>query len=109
MTSINTAFSNAVGTLVLGEVADRMATAANFAQMGFQLGVMLNGAFQPAAPAFSASMPQDGKATVDLGDGYTLEINEANSEFVVRDADGNVTQIWGARHFNCNGQHVGDF
>ncbi|MGN6063972.1 MULTISPECIES: DUF1521 domain-containing protein [Brevundimonas] len=109
MTNINTAFSTAVGTLALGAVADRMATAANFAQMGFQLGVMLNGAFQPAAPAFSASMPQDGKATVDLGDGYTLEINEANSEFVVRDADGNVTQIWGDPHFNYNGQHIGDF
>jgi hypothetical protein len=109
MTNINTAFSNAVGALALSAVADRMATASNFTQMAFQMGTMLAGAFQPAAPSFSASMPQDGKATVDLGDGYTLEINEANSEFVVRDAQGNVTQIWGDPHFNYNGQHVGDF
>lgn len=109
MTNINTAFSNAVSTLVLGSVADQLATASNFTQMAFQLGTILGGAFQPAAPSFSATMPQDGKATVDLGDGYTLEINEANSEFVVRDAQGNVTQIWGDPHFNYNGQHVGDF
>ena len=109
MTSINTAFSNAAGALVLGAVANRLATASNFTQMAFQLGTIMGGVFQPAAPSFSATMPQDGKATFDLGDGYTLEINEANSEFVVRDADGNVTQIWGDPHFNYNGQHVGDF
>ena len=62
-----------------------------FSAMQFTLGAMVAGLFQPA-PAqqpFTASMPGEGKAEIDIGDGYTLSINEASSEIIVRDADGN--------------------
>ncbi|MEM8826537.1 MAG: DUF1521 domain-containing protein [Pseudomonadota bacterium] len=63
----------------------------------------------PAAPSWTASMPKDGKATVDLGDGYTMDLNEASSEIVIRDGDGNVTRIWGDPHVDVNGTRSGDF
>lgn len=108
MTNIN-AFSATANAVALTQFGAELGRAFNFAVMGFQLGQLSAGAFQPSGPAFSAIMPQDGKATVDLGDGYTLEINEANSEFVVKDGDGNVTKVWGDPHFDYNGQRVGDF
>ncbi len=63
----------------------------------------------PAAQPWTATMPQNGKATVDLGDGYTMELNEHSSEIVIRDGDGNVTRIWGDPHVDVNGQRSGDF
>jgi hypothetical protein len=79
--------------------------------MQFTLGLMTGGFFQaaPSQPKFTAAMPESGKAEIDLGDGNTLSINEAGSEIVVRDADGNATRIWGDPHVDYNGKHIGDF
>ena len=63
----------------------------------------------PAVEPFTATMPQNGRASVDLGDGYTMTLNERSSEIVVTDADGNKTRIWGDPHVDVNGRRVGDF
>ncbi len=63
----------------------------------------------PGADPWTATMPQDGRASVDLGDGYTLEINERRSQMIIRDGDGNETDIWGDPHVDVNGQRIGDF
>ncbi len=110
MTTINNAISNAVNSALLVELGAELGQLMNFGgQVSIQPGLTTGGSFQPAAPAFTASMGAQGKAEVDLGDGYTLSIDERNSEIVVRDADGNVTRIWGDPHFEHNGRHVGDF
>ena len=64
---------------------------------------------EPSVPPFTATMPQDGRAEVDLGDGYTMTLNERSSEIVITDADGNHTRIWGDPHVDVNGKRVGDF
>jgi hypothetical protein len=112
MTSINTALTTAVNASLLTGIGAQMGQGLQaFSAMQFTLGLMAGGAFQaaPAQPKFTATMPDNGKAEIDLGDGNTLSINEANSEIIVRDADGKATRIWGDPHVDYNGQHVGDF
>lgn len=111
MTSIASAFGTAVGAMALNSLAAQIGQLLNFGgRLNVQPGTVdRGGAFKPAAPAFEAKMGAEGKASVDLGDGYTLDIDEKNSEIVVKDADGNVTKIWGDPHFEYNGKHVGDF
>ncbi|MGB3723669.1 MAG: DUF1521 domain-containing protein [Pacificimonas sp.] len=75
-------------------------------------GCCLPGGFTPPTPAaepWTATMPQNGRATVDLGDGYTMELHVHSSELVIRDGDGNVTRIWGDPHVDVNGKRSGDF
>jgi hypothetical protein len=112
MTSINTALATAVNASFLAGIGAQMGQGLRtFGAMQFTLGQMVSGAFQPAPaqPKFTATMPEGGKAEIDLGDGNTLSINEANSEIIVRDADGNATRIWGDPHVDYNGKHIGDF
>lgn len=112
MTSINTALATAVNASLLAGIGAQMGQGLRaFGAMQFTLGLMVGGAFQaaPSQPKFAATMPENGKAEIDLGDGNTLSINEANSEIVVRDADGNATRIWGDPHVDYNGKHIGDF
>jgi hypothetical protein len=52
----------------------------------------------------------NGQATIDLGDGYTLKLNENNSEMLLCNSKtGTTTKVWGDPHFDVNGKRVGDF
>ena len=54
--------------------------------------------------AFSYQVTGSGTATLDLGDGYTLRINQANSEIDLVDSNtGNTTTVWGDPHMGMNG------
>ena len=64
---------------------------------------------EPVVEPWTATQPENGRATVDLGDGYTMELNEHSSEIIIRDADGNDTRIWGDPHVDVNGERIGDF
>lgn len=112
MTTINGALNTALNAAILTGVGAGLGQSLKtFSAMQFTLGAMVAGLFQPA-PAqqpFTASMPGEGKAEIDIGDGYTLSINEASSEIIVRDADGNATRVWGDPHVSYNGEHIGDF
>ncbi|MBI1682740.1 DUF1521 domain-containing protein [Caulobacter hibisci] len=112
MTTINGSLSTAVNAALLAGVGAELGKSLGaFGTMQFTLGALVAGLFQaaPAQPKFTATMPEAGKAEVDIGDGYTLSINEASSEIVVRDADGNATRVWGDPHVSYNGRHIGDF
>jgi hypothetical protein len=51
-----------------------------------------------------------GRASVDLGDGYSLKFNEANSEIEIFNAKTNEhTRIWGDPHVDVDGKRVFDF
>jgi hypothetical protein len=51
-----------------------------------------------------------GRASVDLGDGYSLKFNEANSEIEIFNANTNEhTRIWGDPHVDVDGKRVFDF
>ena len=64
---------------------------------------------QPAA-SWTATTGADGHASIDLGDGYTLQLNERNSEITILNANsGETTRIWGDPHVEVNGKHVFDF
>jgi len=68
--------------------------------------------FQPASQPWTASMPSNGRAEVDLGEGYTLEFNETNSQILIRNAaTGEATNIWGDPHvdWNQDGRTDADF
>jgi len=109
MTNISSGLSTAVNSVLLAEFGAALGQMMNFGTMNVTAGIVAGGCVRPAADPFTASMPQDGKCSVDLGDGYTMTINEKSSEIVIKDARGNTTQIWGDPHVNMNGQHVGDF
>ena len=65
---------------------------------------------QPPAAQITASVGPGGKGNVDLGDGYSLELNENNSEITVRNANtGETTKIWGDPHVDVDGKHAFDF
>jgi hypothetical protein len=73
------------------------------------------------APAFTQSLPpqggamqitssSNGQATIDLGDGYSLKLNENASELVLVNGNtGTTTDISGDPHVYVDGKHVGDF
>ena len=51
-----------------------------------------------------------GRASVDLGDGYSLKFNEASSEIEIFNAKtGEHTRIWGDPHVDVDGKRVFDF
>lgn len=69
-----------------------------------------------SAPAFepqqqwTAHMEGGDRAAIDLGDGYTLDVNENASEVVITNSDtGEVTRIWGDPHVSIDGKHEYDF
>ncbi|MBA2936308.1 DUF1521 domain-containing protein [Sphingomonas sp. CGMCC 1.13654] len=64
---------------------------------------------QPQAQ-WTASTGAEGQASIDLGDGYSLQLDENSSSATITDANtGQTTQIWGDPHVNVNGQHQFDF
>lgn len=82
-----------------------------FAQMASTWLVSAMSAQSPQPQAqWTATSGADGQADIDLGDGYSLSLNEANSEINIVNANtGETTQIWGDPHVNVDGQHVFDF
>lgn len=126
MTTIaaNTAFSGALQGLLSGSASANFVLAAGIA------GKLLNPL--GAGPFASSCFPRgwnvdarcggetqaswtvktgtEGKASIDLGDGYSLQLNERNSEMTITNANtGETTRIWGDPHVDVNGQHVYDF
>lgn len=67
--------------------------------------------FQPAPEAqWTASLQGQGQAAIDLGDGYSLDIDESNSQIMITNAEtGETTRIWGDPHVDVDGKHVYDF
>lgn len=87
--------------------------------MLFQMqgGTMQQGA-NASAPAFvptegaqwTASVKNESEGTIDLGDGYSLELDERNSEVrIYNDNTGETTKIWGDPHVDVDGKHAFDF
>ena len=65
---------------------------------------------QPKADPITVTSPvKNGKAEIDLGDGYTMQLREKSSEIVITDPNGDKTRIWGDPHVDVNGKRVGDF
>lgn len=65
--------------------------------------------FEPQAE-WSATLPEQGKAAIDLGDGYSLDIDESSSQIEIHnDNTGETTRIWGDPHVDVDGKHVYDF
>lgn len=59
---------------------------------------------------WSASLQGGGKGSIDLGDGYSLELDENNSQMVIHNANtGETTKIWGDPHVEVDGKHAFDF
>ncbi len=87
--------------------------------MMFQMqgGAMLPGnggqtpSFVPTPGAsWTATMEGESQASIDLGDGYSLELDERNSEIHIYNADtGETTRIWGDPHVDIDGEHAFDF
>ena len=64
----------------------------------------------PVADPITVTRASDGsRAAIDLGDGYTMTLNEHSSEIVIKDPNGDTTRIWGDPHVDVNGRRVGDF
>jgi hypothetical protein len=62
------------------------------------------------AQQWTATTGADGRASIDLGDGYSLQLNENNSEITILNANtGETTTIWGDPHVEVDGQHAFDF
>lgn len=83
-----------------------------FARMPFMWNLALTTAAQPKEPVaeWTATTGQNGRASIDLGDGYSLQLNENNSEITVKNAaTGETTRIWGDPHVEVDGKHAFDF
>jgi hypothetical protein len=67
------------------------------------------GAEQPLAQ-WSATTTGAHTADIDLGDGYSLKVDERNSEMTIFNArTGENTRVWGDPHVDVDGKHVFDF
>ncbi len=59
---------------------------------------------------WTASMTGQNTAKIDLGDGYTLNVDERSSEMTILNAKtGETTRIWGDPHVDVDGKHAFDF
>lgn len=59
---------------------------------------------------WTAETTGEGRAEVDLGDGYSLKFNERSSEIEIFNANtGEHTRIWGDPHVDVDGKRVFDF
>lgn len=104
MSLINDAVTARAAALFFDRMADRLEARAMLASAwSVTLGRMCGCDFQPASQPWTASMPANGRAQVDLGEGYTLEFNEAKSQILIKNAaTGEVTNIWGDPHIDWN-------
>lgn len=60
--------------------------------------------------SWSATLQNEHQGNIDLGDGYTLQLDERNSEIVIKNANtGESTKIWGDPHVDVDGKHAFDF
>jgi hypothetical protein len=60
--------------------------------------------------SWSVQTGGDGKAAIDLGDGYSMKLNEHNSEITITNANtGETTRIWGDPHVEIDGKQAYDF
>lgn len=123
-TGFNSAVTNLAGAQLLQGVALQMGAgimamfgrplgAGPLAQplLPSQWGVSLGSLSQPQpAASWTASTGPGGRGSIDLGDGYQLELNENNSEITVINANtGERTRIWGDPHVEIDGKHAFDF
>jgi len=87
--------------------------ALNYLVQGGIMAAMLSGGrgFVPTAGAqWSASLNGEHSGTIDLGDGYTLQLDERNSEITIHNTEtGETTRIWGDPHVDVDGEHAFDF
>lgn len=67
--------------------------------------------FAPTPGAnWTASLKNESEGTIDLGDGYSLELDERNSEIrIYNEETGETTRIWGDPHVDIDGKHAFDF
>ncbi|AHE54833.1 DUF1521 domain-containing protein [Sphingomonas sanxanigenens] len=93
-----------------------------FAQLPSQF-ALLGGTMQPplrpgASPIFapqpgaqwSASLTSEHTGNIDLGDGYTMRLDERSSEIMIHNEKTNEwTRIWGDPHVDVNGERAFDF
>lgn len=64
---------------------------------------------EPAA-TWTTQMTGKHTASIDLGDGYKLEIDERNSEmWIINEDTGQRTRVWGDPHVDVNGKRQFDF
>ncbi|WP_176787240.1 DUF1521 domain-containing protein [Sphingomonas sp. NFR15] len=107
-----------LGTAVNPLVANAFAFAVLPMLLAMRGGTMQQPEQASAAPEFAptpgaewtATLQGQGTADVDLGDGYTLQLDENNSQMVIHDANtGETTKIWGDPHVEVNGEHKFDF
>lgn len=107
-----------LGTFVNPLVANAFAFAALPMLLALRGGTMQQPEQASAEPEFeatpgaewTATMEGQGKADIDLGDGYSLQLDENNSQMVINDANtGESTKIWGDPHVEVNGEHKFDF
>lgn len=84
-----------------------------FAQLASTWALSLGSASQPQQEPqaqWTVNTGGNGHASIDLGDGYSMQLNENNSEITITNAaTGETTQIWGDPHVNVNGEHAFDF
>lgn len=126
MTTIgaNTAFSGALQGLLAGSASANFVLAAGIAgkflnplgagpfasscfPKGWNVDARCGGETQAS---WTVKTGEQGKAAIDLGDGYSLNLNEHNSEMTITNAKtGETTRIWGDPHVDVNGKHVYDF
>lgn len=96
---------------VLGKYLNPLNAGPNaFAQLPSRFDVGVSSGGQAAAPGWEAQMGAQGRASLDLGDGYTLNFNEHNSEITIKNSNtGEETRIWGDPHVEIDGKHAFDF
>lgn len=126
MTTIaaNTAFSSALQGLLTGSASANFVLAAGIAGKFLNplgAGPFASGCFPrgwnvdarcggETQASWTVKTGAEGRASIDLGDGYSLQLNERNSEMTITNANtGETTRIWGDPHVDVNGKHVYDF
>ncbi len=109
-------FGTAFGFVMAAGIAGRMLNPLGAGQNAFgqlpslwALSLLSSGRPQPEAQ-WTATTGTNGRASIDLGDGYSLQLNENNSEITITNAaTGESTRIWGDPHVEVDGKHAFDF